>query len=570
MSDLVMETPSKTETQSFVRVGDILLGDNPRTRFDPTTEEEFRASIIKYGVTSPVMLRPVEGGLRLVFGHRRRHYAILERGEDYQIPALIREMTDEEEDAIKTIENTHRDAMSPADIAVDAGKKLARFNGDKALTATTLGISVKSLEKRLALLNCSDSVLNALLEEHIELAHAELLATVSKAKQDVVLKVVIEQKMPVHVLKKQLQAISKNLSDAIFDKTECANCISNSEQQTALFSEAIETGFCTKGSCYDQKTELELEKRKAEMQNDFPRVEIARTGDNFKIIKLVIEGPKGVGEEQAAACRACKNFGATVSAVPGKIGQKFTGACFDSNCNETKVQIRQDAIKAELKKSEKEAAAKAPASKAAVQTGKTSATSKVPATTAKVEVEETARLKEYRAKQWREITEKVILSSPVQAITLLISFSIAGLLRDIDTNYLRDAFGKMISSSKSFSNDVKNTITEADPLNAEQQQQLLINIVASCIKGIGEPDLIRVMTYLEIDMKEHWSINRVFLELLTKSELKVFAEQVGISVALGDQYSAIMKLKHDEIIKKLLEVEGFEYKGVVPTSMQYQ
>lgn len=573
MSDQVIESVAASNpvevkpTPTTYRVGDILLGNNPRTRFDPTTEEEFEESIRLYGVTGPVMLRPVEGGMRLVYGHRRRHYAIKVHGPDYMIPVLVREMTDEEEDAIKTIENTHRDAMSPADVAIDAGKKLARYNGDKAMTATVLGIGVKSLEKRLALLNCSDSVLKALLENEIELSYAELLASVSKAKQDAVIKIVIEQKMPLHALKEQLLAISKNLNEAIFDKTECATCISNSCQQQALFKEAIEAGHCTRGSCYDRKTEAELEVRRQALLSDFPRVEIARTGDNFKIIKLVIDGPKGVGETQAAACRACSNFGATISAVPGKIGQKFTGACFDFNCNEKKVQENQNAIKAELEKS---ADGKKSAGSKADKTGKAGDAKTANATAKKVQVEETARVKEYRTKQWREITEKVILASPMQAITLLISFSIAGLLRDIDSTYLRNAFGILINNKKSFADDVQSVITETDPLNAEQQRELLINIVASCIKGISESNLIKVMTYLEIDMKEHWSINKAFLELLTKSELKVLAEDIGMSVALGDQYNAVMKLKHDEIISKLLTIEGFEYQGVIPTSMQYQ
>ena len=32
---------------------------------------------------------------------------------------------------------------------------------------------------------------------------------------------------------------------------------------------------------------------------------------------------QGVGEEQAKACRACKNFGAAISAVPGKLGNVY-------------------------------------------------------------------------------------------------------------------------------------------------------------------------------------------------------------------------------------------------------
>lgn len=98
---------------------------------------------------------------------------------------------------------------------------------------------------------------------------------------------------------------------------ECAGCQHNSGNQQALFGEAIASGHCTHGSCFDAKTEASLGAKKASLSDEYPdHSHIVRPGENFTLLRLVAEGDTGVGEEQAKACRACKNFGAAISAVP--------------------------------------------------------------------------------------------------------------------------------------------------------------------------------------------------------------------------------------------------------------
>ena len=57
-------------------------------------------------------------------------------------------------------------------------------------------------------------------------------------------------------------------------------------------------------------------------------------------MRLLEEGDTGVGDEKAKACRACKNFGAAISAVPGKLGNVYPDLCFDASCNAKKVAAR--------------------------------------------------------------------------------------------------------------------------------------------------------------------------------------------------------------------------------------
>jgi ParB family chromosome partitioning protein len=84
-------------------------------------------------------------------------------------------------------------------------------------------------------------VRRALSERRIQLGHAELLAAVTRDKQDAVLEKLLSQaSLPTVVqFRGQLEQISRALGSAIFDKGECTSCPHNSGNQQALFGEAI-------------------------------------------------------------------------------------------------------------------------------------------------------------------------------------------------------------------------------------------------------------------------------------------------------------------------------------------
>jgi ParB family chromosome partitioning protein len=98
---------------------------------------------------------------------------------------------------------------------------------------------------------------------------------------------------------------------------------------------------------------------------------------------------------------------------------------------------------------------------------------------------------------------------------------------------------------------------------------MTMGIAASAMDAIEERRLVEIMQYLELDLKNHWQLNSEFLDLLTKSEIEVLCEEIGLKAVLGKNFSKVLGQKKDDIIKALLKVEGFEYKGRVPRSMQY-
>ena len=68
-------------------------------------------SIKEYGMLSPLMARPVEGGYEIVSGHRRKAAAELLGME--KLPVLVRDMTDDEAVILMVDSNIQRGKPSP-------------------------------------------------------------------------------------------------------------------------------------------------------------------------------------------------------------------------------------------------------------------------------------------------------------------------------------------------------------------------------------------------------------------------------------------------------------------------
>lgn len=546
------------ETATHLRVDQIQPGANPRKHFDKDALEELANSIKAQGVLQPILVRPVEGGYQIVAGQRRWTAAKMAHGETYEIPVFIREMTDAEADAAATNENVIREAMSPSEEAEAAAKVLGNCAGNKTEAAARLGWTVSTLEKRLALMNCSQGVRDALTERKIQLGHAELLATATKEKQDQVLNKLLEMpKMPsISDFKAQLEQISKSLASAIFEKSQCAGCQYNSSNQQALFAESISDGHCTNSACYDRKTESELLGRSDALREEFPVVKIVKPGENFAVIRIVSEGKNAVGPEQSKACRSCANFGAAISAIPGSVGNVYKEQCFDPVCNAKKV--------AAFIKSQQ------PAPETAKETGKQATDTKPTQKTVKekVEVQDSTRVKDYRTKIWRKMLVSELMSQKDKNLIVLLAVGICGLGRLISGNKLSQAFNKLTGDSVKNSTDILAIATALQNAKPEMTERLHMALAASIEGEVEVRQLTQILQFLNASVEKHWKVNDEYLDLLTKSEIEVVADEIGLKAHMGEKFSSLMSGKKADLIKALLATEGFVFEGKVPKNMQ--
>ncbi|MBU66298.1 MAG: chromosome partitioning protein ParB [Cupriavidus sp.] len=552
-----------------VVIGKIRPGCNPRKYFDPAEMAELTESIRVDGVIQPILIRPVEDEehgheYEVVAGERRYRAALAAHGDGYEMPVNIKVLTDAEARRYALIENVQRADMAPSEEAASAAEIVGQLKGDRDEAARQLGWSRSTLDKRLALMNCSESVLEALNTRTIQLGHAELLATLAKDKQDKLLPVIVSEKKPVAELRKTIEAAACSLEAAIFDKTECAACPHNSSLQTEMFGEAIATGNCTNRACYDGKLTSKLEGIAYGLKDEYPIVRIIRSGDNHTRIQLKVEGPTGVGEEQAKACHACQNFGAAVSGLPDSMGKVYGGQCFDTVCNQQKVAAR---IKAEKEAATPTTAKPAAGGKAApAKKGDSSASAAEKPVTA---ISESDKVKTYRTSLWRKALRKEVAQNPDQANAYLLAVALNGLARNIAGDVMGKFFEKLTEQKSS--STLQGCLTAIHALDDQRRQQLTIGLTVAAIDGVEVSNLRELCRHHKLDLRPHWNLQNAqdFLEMLTKSEMKVLADEMGIRKALGDQFAKLFNKPKPEVIAGLLAVKNFDYSGKVPKVLHY-
>jgi len=548
----------------------IKLGRNPRTYFDPKAMSELTESIRAHGVDTPIIVRPVAEDnfdYEVIAGGRRYRGAMDAHGEDFPMPIVVKDVDEVEARRIALTENIQRDNLSPAEEARDAAELLGLQGGDRDVTAKILGWSRATLDSRLALLNCSTGVLDALSERKINIAHAELLAALSKENQDKVLPVVVAEKRSAADVRKLVESASCALASAIFDKADCAGCPHNSSTQAQMFGEAIGTGNCTNRTCFNEKTEKQLEATAAGLRDEFQTVRIVRAGDNNTRVQLAVDGTNGVGLEQAQACHGCANYGAAVSGLPDSIGKVYRGQCFDTVCNMQKVAARIKAEKAALQPVKPESKS-APAAKSANSTGGKSSSAPASTNPSVTVIAESEKVKTYRVKLWRKALRVDIGMNHELARQYLIAVVLSGYARQIDDGAFRKFFERIAENEAPLAN-LPKAVDAVQAVGESKQADLMIAMLFAAIEGLEVTNLTQLCKSHKLDLKKHWKLDKEFLELITKSEMMVLADELGIRAALGDNFKKVFAKSKPDVIEALLTVEGFDYAGKLPKVLKF-
>ena len=156
----------------------------PRTNFNVEALQELADSIKAQGVVQPIVVRPLSatpGQYELVAGERRWRAAQL--AELHEIPAIVREISDQETMAVALIENIQRQELNP----IEEAKALVRLVEEFGLThqeaADAVGRSRAAVSNLLRLLTLDSNVREMLEDGQLEMGHARAILGLEGAKQ---------------------------------------------------------------------------------------------------------------------------------------------------------------------------------------------------------------------------------------------------------------------------------------------------------------------------------------------------------------------------------------------------
>jgi ParB family chromosome partitioning protein len=165
----------------------------PRTRFSELELDELSDSIRQHGVMQPVVVRQTVRGYELIAGERR--WRASQRVGISEVPAIVRDLDDQQVAALALIENIQREQLT----AIEQARALARmrdqFSMDQTALATMISSSRSNVANLLRLLNLAQGVQTMLEDGRLEMGHARALLPLPENMQ---------QKTAEDVLKSQL------------------------------------------------------------------------------------------------------------------------------------------------------------------------------------------------------------------------------------------------------------------------------------------------------------------------------------------------------------------------------
>ena len=155
----------------------------PRTIIRKESIEELANSIRVHGVLQPVVLRSFQGGeqYELIAGERRwRACQLLGLAT---IPAIVKNVADQDAMSIALIENIQREQLNPVEEAVALGRLVTEFGMTHEKVAEAVGKSRAAVSNLIRLLDLEKES-RALLESgHLEMGHARALLGLKGGQQ---------------------------------------------------------------------------------------------------------------------------------------------------------------------------------------------------------------------------------------------------------------------------------------------------------------------------------------------------------------------------------------------------
>ena len=149
--------------------------DQPRKRFDEAALAELAASIQENGLLQPIAVRPkpLGAGYLIIAGERRWRAARL-AGLD-EVPALVKDVTDEQAAALALIENLQREDLDPIEVAEGCRQLIEKYGLTQETAAKRLGKSRSAVTNSLRLLNLPDDVRAKVSDGSLSAGHAKAL-----------------------------------------------------------------------------------------------------------------------------------------------------------------------------------------------------------------------------------------------------------------------------------------------------------------------------------------------------------------------------------------------------------
>lgn len=180
----------------------------PRHDFNEESLRELADSIAAHGVLQPLLVRPLpEGGYQLVAGERR--WRASRMAGLFEVPVIIRELSDSETMQISMIENLQRENLNPVEEAMGYKTLIDEFEFTQDEISKSVGKSRPVIANALRLLKLPQEILDMLSEGKITTGHARALISIEDSSEQLR---IAEQIVANDLTVRDIERIAKSLN----------------------------------------------------------------------------------------------------------------------------------------------------------------------------------------------------------------------------------------------------------------------------------------------------------------------------------------------------------------------
>ncbi|GHU02199.1 chromosome partitioning protein ParB [Spirochaetia bacterium] len=185
----------------------------PRKNFDEEALEELANSIRENGVIQPIIAEDAGDGTYIIVAGERRTRAARRAGLT-EIPAILRNYTEEKRMEVALIENVQRSDLNPIEEAA-AYKKIMELTGlSQDAVAARVGKNRSTVANALRLLKLSAEVQTALENGELSAGHARaILSVADTAAQGVLFKDIIDKGLSVRDAEKMAGVLNEKKAE---------------------------------------------------------------------------------------------------------------------------------------------------------------------------------------------------------------------------------------------------------------------------------------------------------------------------------------------------------------------
>ena len=180
----------------------------PRRRFEEESLEELADSIRQFGVLQPILVQKKDARYEIIAGERR--WRASRKAGLKEIPAVVREYSDEEAVELSLIENIQREDLNPIEEAKAFKRLLDEFGLRQEDLAARVSKSRAAITNAVRLLKLDERVQDMIVEEQLSMGHARALIPVEIPEEQFLLaQEVADKKLSVREVEK---LVKKRLS----------------------------------------------------------------------------------------------------------------------------------------------------------------------------------------------------------------------------------------------------------------------------------------------------------------------------------------------------------------------